>query len=119
MPRVKTFLVRVIVAAFLMSVAGCGSSGSSPGTQPEDSVALSERAARSEAASLLRKKYPRTDAAVAYASQGFDPISRRNAWDITFYDHPGGVFTGCRVYVWDGGGRVDGCAAAAGPGSGS
>jgi hypothetical protein len=117
---VKTFLAGVAVAAFLMSLAGCGSSGGeSPDTSSEGFVGLSEKAARAEAASLLREKYPRTDAVLAYVSQGFDAVSRRNAWDITFYDHPGGVFTGCRVYVWDGGGRVDRCGSAAAPRSGS
>ena len=119
--NVKTFRAGLAIAAFLMAVAGCGSSGgvSPPGTSPEGFVGLSEKAARVEAASLLRKKYPRTDAELAYVSQGFDPVSRRNAWDITFYDHKGGVFTGCHVYVWEGGGRVDACDAAAHPESGS
>jgi hypothetical protein len=72
-----------------------------------------------DAATLLREKYPRTDAELAYVSQGFDSVVRRNAWDITFYDHTGGVFTGCHVYVWDGGGRVDHCGAAAVAESGS
>jgi len=117
--NVKPLLASVALAALLMAGAGCGSGGGAPPGTPEGFVGLSEKEARIEAASVLRKKYPRTDAVLAYVSQGFDPVSRRNAWDMTFYDHPGGEFTGCRVYVWDGGGRVDHCSAAARPVSGS
>jgi hypothetical protein len=118
---VKTLLAGVAVAALLVTVAGCGSSGgdSSSGGSPTGFVGLSAKAARVEAASLLREKYPRTDAELAYVSQGFDSVTHQNAWDITFYDHKGGVFAGCHVYVWHGGGRVDRCGAAAAPEPGS
>ena len=117
----RTFLGALAVAASLAAVAGCGSSGGdSSGTESAGGWAgLSQRAARTEAAKLIRDKYPLTDAKIAYVSQGFDPISRREAWDITFYNHPGSEFTGCRVYVWDGGGRVDNCDKAARPESGA
>jgi hypothetical protein len=113
---VKSLLASVAVAAFLVAGTGCGSSGgdSSSGDSGGGFVGLSEKAARVQAASLLRETYPQTDAQLAYVSQGFDPVSDRDAWDVTFYDHPDGEFTGCHVYVWDGGGRADACEGARG-----
>jgi hypothetical protein len=110
---VKTLFAGVAVATLLVAASGCGSSG---GDSPADGfVGLTQQAARAQAASLLRETYPQTDAQLAYVSQGFDPVSKRDAWDITFYDHPDGEFTGCHVYVWDGGGRADACEGARTP----
>jgi hypothetical protein len=108
--------------AACLAATGCGSSGSASTEQTDAQsgfVGLSERAARRQAMSLLRAKYPQTDAELAYVSQGFDPVGDRNAWDIAFYDHRGGVYTGCHVYVWDGGGRVGSCEKAGRPQPGS
>jgi len=116
---VKTLLAGLAVAACLVAAPGCGSSGGGSSESQAGFVGLSEREARTQAVGLLRDTYPRTDAELAYVSQGFDSVSDRDAWDITFYDHKGGVFTGCHVYVWDGGGRVASCESAATPESGS
>ena len=116
---VKALLAGIAVAACLVTVTGCGSSGSGSDESQAGFVGLTGSAARQQAKSLLRETYPQTDAELAYVSQGFDPVSKRDAWDVTFYNHRGGVFTGCHVYVWDGGGRVDSCQEAAHPESGS
>ena len=114
---VRMLLASVAVSTCLVAAAGCGSSGGGSTGSHAGFVGLSGKEARSQAVSLLREKYPLTDAQLAYVSQGFDPVSNRDAWDITFYNHRGGEFTGCHVYVWDGGGRVGSCAKAAHPGA--